>query len=272
MPLQVPDSFDDPSMEDVPQEPHNARTYFIFMAIYEINGNLFTNQTGHFPITSNCGHTYVVVSYIFNTKVIQSVPIKNWSKEELLCANRKIYKRLPLRAFKPLLHKLNNKTSKDVEAFVAMEQTCIQYTPPDIHCMNPAERAIRTWKSHFLPGMVGLPKSFPIANWCCLTIQCNATLIMLCPCCQNPLLLSHKALKGSFLFDATSMAHLVKEVLIHMKPNQQQLSCIQGMVLIACRKSLSLHLSHHSQHRRQKDHQHVLLQASCHPSPRNNCY
>jgi hypothetical protein len=69
MPLQVPDSFDDP-MEDVPQKPHNACTHFLFMAIYEINGNLFTNQTGHFPITSNHDQAYVVVLYIFNANAI----------------------------------------------------------------------------------------------------------------------------------------------------------------------------------------------------------
>jgi hypothetical protein len=57
-------------MEDVPQEPHNTCTHFVFMAIYEINGNLFTNQTGRFPITSNCGHTYVVVFYIFDANAI----------------------------------------------------------------------------------------------------------------------------------------------------------------------------------------------------------
>ncbi len=46
-----------------------------------------------------------------------------------------------------------------------------------------------------IASMAGLPKSFPIANWCCLTTQCNATLNMLRPCCQNPLLLAHEALE-----------------------------------------------------------------------------
>jgi hypothetical protein len=67
-PLWVPDIFDDP-MEDVPQEPHNTCTHFVFMTIYEINGNLFTNQTGRFPITSNHGHVYVVF-YIFDANAI----------------------------------------------------------------------------------------------------------------------------------------------------------------------------------------------------------
>jgi hypothetical protein len=163
VPFQVPDSFDD-IMENVPQEPHNDRTHFVFMGIYEINGNLFTNQTSHFPITSNHSHAYVVVFYIFNANAIQSVPNKNRSKEELLCAYRKIYEWCTHRGFKPLLHKLDNKTSKELEVFVATEQTHIKYTPPDIHRTNPTKRAIRTCKNHFLAGMADLPKSFPIAN------------------------------------------------------------------------------------------------------------
>ncbi len=69
MSLQVSNSFDDP-MEDVPQEPQNAHTHFVFIAIYEINGNLFTGQTGHSPITSNHGHAYVAVFYIFDANAI----------------------------------------------------------------------------------------------------------------------------------------------------------------------------------------------------------
>ncbi len=68
---------------------------------------------------------------------------------------------------------------------------------------------------------MGLTKPFSIANWCCLTTQCNATLNMLRPCCQNPLILAHEALEGLFSFNATPMAPLGTEVLVHMKPNQR---------------------------------------------------
>jgi hypothetical protein len=75
-------------------------------------------QTGRFPITtSNRVHTYVAVFYIFDANTICSVLIKNSSKEELLCAYCKIYAWLTLCGFKPLLHKLDNETSKDVKMF-----------------------------------------------------------------------------------------------------------------------------------------------------------
>ena len=126
-----------------------------------------------------------------------------------------------VRGFKPLLHKMDNETSHKVEKFIQGQNTCLQYTPPDMHHTNPAERAIRTWKNHFLAGIAGLPKSFPIANWSRLTKQCDTTLNMLRPCRQNPLLSAHEALEGSFSFDATPMAPLGMEVLLHTKPNRR---------------------------------------------------
>ncbi len=92
--------------------------------------------------------------------------------------------------------------------------------PPDIHCTNPAEWEICTWKNHFLSGISGLPKTFPIANSCHLTNQTDFTLNMLWPCHQNPALLVFKALEGSYSFDATPMAPLGTKVLAYHKPNQ----------------------------------------------------
>jgi hypothetical protein len=73
------------------------------------------------------------------------------------------------------------------------------------------------WKNHFSAGQASLPKSFPIANWCFLTNQCNYTINMLQPCRQNPLLSAFKAMEGSFLFDATPIVPPGTEVLIHLK-------------------------------------------------------
>jgi hypothetical protein len=119
-----------------------------------------------------------------------------------------VYAYLAAWGFKPQLHKMDNKTSHDIETFIPKENTCLQYTPPDIHRTNPAEREICTWKNHFLSGIAGLTKTFPIANWRHLTGQADFTLNMLWPCHQKPALLLFEALKGSYLFDATLMALL----------------------------------------------------------------
>jgi hypothetical protein len=51
-------------------------------------------------------------------------------------------------------------------------------------------------------------------------MQSNAMLNMMRPCCLNPLLSAHKALEGTFLFDAMPMTPLGTEVLIHQKPSR----------------------------------------------------
>jgi hypothetical protein len=77
-----------------------------------------------------------------------------------------VYAWLTTRGYCPLLLKLDNETSHDVEAFIVAEQVKIQYTPLDMHCTNPAKHAVRTWKNHFMADIAGIPSSFPIANWC----------------------------------------------------------------------------------------------------------
>ncbi len=126
------------------------------------------------------------------------------------------------RGYWPLLHKMDNETSHVVEAFIASEQINLQYTPPNMHRTNPAECVVPTWRNHFMAGIAGLPPWFPQAYWCRLMTQSNATLNMMCPCCSYPLLSAHKALEGTFLFDATLMAPLGTEVLVHQKPGQHK--------------------------------------------------
>jgi len=208
-------------MDTPPQQPSNERTHHVFVTVHDYTGGIASDQTGRFPVTSNRGHAYLALFYIFDPNYIKSVPIRNRSKEELLRAYTEVYAWLTARGYRPLLHKLDNETSRDVEAFVAAEQVKIQYTPPDMHRTNPAERAVRTWKNHFTAGIAGLPPAFPIANWCRLTAQTDMTLNMLRPCRLNPLLSAHEAMDGSFSFDATPLAPLGTAVLIHLKPTRR---------------------------------------------------
>jgi hypothetical protein len=115
---------------------------------------------------------------------------------------------------------MDNETSKDVKEFINSQHTTLQYMPPDIHCTNSAERAIRTWKYHFSAGIASLPKSFPIDIWCRLTNQCDYTINMLHPCCQNPLLSAFEAMEESFSFDTMPMAPPGTKVLVHLKPTR----------------------------------------------------
>ena len=51
-----------------------------------------------------------------------------------------------------------------------------QLVPPDIHRRNVAERAIQTFKAHFLSILVGIAPDFPKSLWDHLLLQTEMTL------------------------------------------------------------------------------------------------
>eukprot|EP00956_Cyclotella_meneghiniana_P020333 scaffold35676_cov69-Cyclotella_meneghiniana.AAC.2 len=214
-----PDAID--TMEEPPQAPNNDKTNMVFMTIAEAEGQLFTDQTGRFPVTSNKGNNYIVLFYVVDANFIKSYPIKSRHKTELLKAYDEVYQYLRLRGYRPKLHCLDNETSKDVEDFIAEQNAKLQYTPPDIHRTNIAERMIRTWKNHMCAVRAGTPKTYRLSNWCKDLEQVDITLNMMCPCTQNPNLSAHEAMEGMFSFDATPMAPIGTECMIHVKPSRR---------------------------------------------------
>jgi hypothetical protein len=163
-----------------------------------------------------------VFFFIYDTNYIKSVPIKSRDKKELLRAYTEVYSFCQKRGFKPKLHKLDNETSRDVEEFIASQKTDIQYTPPDMHRTNPAERAIQTWKSCKKSSLASLPQNFPLSLWCRLCPQVDLSVNMIQKCRQNPLLSAWAAMQGKYHFDATPIAPPGTEMMMHEKPNQRR--------------------------------------------------
>jgi hypothetical protein len=182
---------------------------------------LFTDQTGRFPITSNRGNNYIVLFYVVDANFIKSYPIKSRHRTELLKAYDDVYKYLRIQRYRPKLHRLANETSKDVEEFIAEQNAKHQYTPPDMHRTNIAERMIRTWKNHMCAVRAGTPKTYRLSNWCKDLEQVDMTLNMMRPCTQNPNLSAYEAMEGMFSFDATPMAPIGTECMIHVKPSRR---------------------------------------------------
>eukprot|EP00804_Cyclotella_cryptica_P002148 CCRYP_006557-RA/>CCRYP_006557-RA protein AED:0.44 eAED:0.44 QI:0/-1/0/1/-1/1/1/0/148 len=133
-----------PNTMDLPEQaPNNDKTNMVFMTIAEVDGQLFTNQTGCFPVTPSQGNNCIVIFYVVDANYIKPYPIKSRHRTELIKAYTNVYNFLCTRGYCPQLHKLDKKTSKDVEEFIASNNATHQYTPPDMHCTNLAEQAIR---------------------------------------------------------------------------------------------------------------------------------
>ena len=69
------------------------------------------------------------------------------------------------KGFHPRFERLDNKTSDQLEAYCKSQNITIQYVPPGMHRTNREERAIRTWKNHFISVLSGLDPDFPLSAW-----------------------------------------------------------------------------------------------------------
>ena len=78
-------------MEQVPQFPNNNRSHHVYMTITDLEGKLYSDQTGHFPITSNRGNCYVVIFYAVYGNYIKSYPIKYHHRSHRLKAYDDLY-------------------------------------------------------------------------------------------------------------------------------------------------------------------------------------
>ena len=96
-----------------------------------------------------------------------------------------------------------------------------QLVPPHIHRRNAAERAIRTFKNHFIAGLASTDKLFPLHLWDRLVPQAEITLNLLRNSRLHPHLSAYSHLFGQFDFNQTPLAPPGTKVLIHEKPRQR---------------------------------------------------
>jgi hypothetical protein len=104
------------------------------------------------------------------------------------------------------------------EAITAKRNAKFQLVPPDMHCRNRVERAIRTFKSHFLSILAGVDQAFPPYLWDLLLPQVELTLNLLRQATLNPQISVWEYFQGPFIFNKTPLGPVGCRVLIHAKP------------------------------------------------------
>ena len=77
--------------EEAPKLPNNKRIHHVYIKIYNLDGKLYYDQTGRFPITSNRGNCYVVIFYAVDGNYIKEYPIKSHHLSQLIKAYDDVY-------------------------------------------------------------------------------------------------------------------------------------------------------------------------------------
>jgi hypothetical protein len=142
---------------------------------------IFTDQTGRFPKKSSCGNQYIMVLIDFDSDAILVEPMKNRTSSEMIRAYQTLIDRLRTAGSIPKLHILDNECSQDFRDTIRLNEMTFQLVPPHDHWRNLAEKAIQTFKDHFIAILWGTDKSFALALWDRLLLQAKHTLNLLRP-------------------------------------------------------------------------------------------
>jgi hypothetical protein len=148
------------------------------MSVKVINAHwmLYSDQTGQFPAQSSRGHKLLMMIYKVDGNYINAEPVIDSNQRLLIQAYRSIWARLTASGnIKPTMHILDNEALQALKDEIR-DNCKLQLVPPDTHQQILAERAIQTFKSHFIVILSGVDKNFPMQLWDQLVPQTVLTL------------------------------------------------------------------------------------------------
>jgi hypothetical protein len=206
-----------------------VRTNWVYMQPIEVTGQIYSDQTGRFPQTSSRGNKYIMIVYDYDSNAILAEPITSRTENELVRAYTKLHTTLTDRGLKPILQKLDNEAPGKLKAFMRQQAVTFQLVPPHLHRRNAAEKAISTWKDHFIATLSSTDPCFPLHLWCRLIDQATTTLNLLRPSRINPRLSAEAQLNGAFDYNKTPFAPPGTQVLVHEKSSTRRTWAPHGL-------------------------------------------
>jgi hypothetical protein len=197
-------------------------SHYCYATIFEPTGKIYTDQTGNFKHTSNKGNNLLVIAYDYDSNAIFAEPVHNRSAKTLLEAMKKIHTTLRNTGFAPRIQIMDNECSDLMKQYLKDSNIKYQLAAPGQHRINAAERAIRTFKNHFIAGLCSVDDDFPINLWDRLLPQALVTINLLRGSRRNVKHSAWSQIYGPYDFNSYPIAPPGIRVLVHLKPNKRE--------------------------------------------------
>ena len=156
----------------IPYETHEVSNIFCFAALADKqNGTFYTDATGTLPTVSLDGNQYYFIAYHYDTNYIFAMPIKDVKDATLVAACAEVVNTLKEKGYKPTLNITDNQAVRPLKEYLKSEDCAWQFVKSANHCVNATERAIQTFKNHFISGLCSTDGNWPLQLWDTLTLQ-----------------------------------------------------------------------------------------------------
>jgi hypothetical protein len=187
----------------------------------EPTGQIYTDQTEKCVAPSSNGNNYQLICYDYDSIAILAVANKKRTAACIKTAFEEVHRRLCKAGLRPAFHQLDNECSDILKQFLQKENIDYQLVVPGSHRRNSAERAISTWKNHFIASLCSVDQDFPLHLWDCLLPQAELTLSLVRDSRLYPKLSAWAQLHGTFDYNRTPLAPPGIRVLVHEKSDDR---------------------------------------------------
>ncbi len=217
-----PNNSSDESCEKVIKQSRDRR---IWWKVDEVRtGRTHSDTTGALPVRGRkTGALYQCIFYHEDSNIIHVETTKSRSGQDLLAALQRAIKFFSDRGAAPLLVRMDNECATVTKEWLSQKSTPIslELTPVSQHRTNKAERAISTWKDHFIAVLATTDPNSPVSLWEDYIEQSELTLNCMRSSPAHPLLSAWEALCGRFDILATPIATLGTKVVVHDTPEKR---------------------------------------------------
>jgi hypothetical protein len=153
---------------------------FCFAALADKqHGTMYTDATGALPAVTLEGNQYYLVAYAYDPNYIYAIPLRNLRDESIMTAFEHVFQDLKTKGYKPTFNVTDNQATTPIKAYLGTEDCKWQFVEPNNHRVNAAERAIQTFKNHFISGLCSTDSNWPLQLWDTMTEQAIITLNLL---------------------------------------------------------------------------------------------
>ncbi len=204
------------------QEVCSMQEMFCFAALTDANtGTMYTNLNGAFPIRSFKNMQYIFVAYISDLNAIIIQPMQSCTNAAMITAFTEVFAVLRPQDYHLALNVMDNECSKAVEKHIRSNRMDIQLIPPHNRRVKAAERAIATFKEHFVAALAIVDMLCLLQLWDTFLPQVKLMLNLLRFAHWDLNVSANQELYGALNFDKMPLAPLGTKALVYDDPTTQ---------------------------------------------------
>ena len=207
------------------RQKHNttptANNLFCFAALADKQtGTFYMDCTSNLPVRALDGQQLIFITYDYDTNYIFAIPIESTKSEDIMAAFRMVVDTLTAYGYTPTFNVTDNQAAMAIKQYCLSKNITVQLVEPHNYRVNAVERAIQTFKNHFISGLCATDVNFPLQLWNHLVPQAVITCNTLRRSCTNPHISAYEQLhRKPYDWNAHPMAPPGTRAVVFNPPN-----------------------------------------------------